>query len=173
MLSVEWSPSNISNQTNHELFQINLASVSTTTNVLVGEWSHNMFTTVLQLLKHYQTPQGILKKQQEIVDTNVSTTDCNRTNKKDIDNSMPLISKWCVLKEDLEELDISFSFLDINLFLYENTPSDPSILLRMDNCCVKTLEVHSGKTEDLILVAHCNNIILLPFSVDHVIEVRK
>jgi len=166
MLSVELSPTNISN---HELFQINSASVSTTTNVLVGEWSHNMFTAVSKLLKHYQTPQGILKKQQEIVDVHNSTSDPNRTN-KDIDNSAP---KWCILREDLEELDISFSFLDINLFLYENTPSDPSVLLRMDNCCIKPLDVHSGKIGDLVLLAHCNNFILLPFSVDHVIEVRK
>lgn len=157
MLSVELSPSN------HELFQINSVNMSTTTNVLVGEWSHNMFTVISQLLKYYKSPQGILKKQQKI----------NYDSSKNNDNDLsPAITKWCVLREDLEELDASFNFLDINLFLFNNSPSDPSVLLRMDSFCVKTLELYSGRMEDLVLEAHCNNFILLPFSVDHVIEVR-
>ena len=171
MLSVELSPSNVSD---HEIFQINSVSVSAMTNILAAEWSHNMFTAVSQLLKYYQAPHGILKKQQqENVDYKDVITDSDRSNKQDTDKSTLFISKWCALREDLEELDLSFNFVDINFFLYNNTPCDPSILLRMDNCCVKTLEIHSGKMEDLVLVIHCNNFILLPFSVDHVIEVSK
>lgn len=170
MLSVELTPGEIGD---HEIFEINSVSVSTMTNILVGEWSHNMFTAVSQLLKHYQTPHGILKKQHQDVDNkDVTATHLNRATKRDTNNSISLISKWCILREDLEELDLSFNFQDINLFLYKDTPSEPSVLLRMDRCCVKTLEVHSGKIENLLLVGHCNNSILLPFSVDHVIEVR-
>lgn len=167
MLSVGLSPSNVCD---HEIFQINSVSVSTTTSILAAEWSHNMFTAVSQLVKHFKAPHGILKKQQENAN---NINDSDRSNKKDTDKSALLVNKWCVLREDLEELDLSFSFQDINLFLCNNTPCDPSILLRMDNFCVKTSEIHSGKIKDLILVMHCNNFILLPFSVDHVIEVRK
>ena len=168
MLSVELSPGNLSD---HKMFQINSVSVSAMTSVLAAEWSHSMFTAVSQLLKHYQAPHGILKKQQqENVDSKNVITDPNRSNK---DKSTLFISKWCALREDLEELDLSFSFVDINFFLYNDTPCDPSVLLHMDNCCVKTLDIHSGKMEDLALVVHCNNFILLPFSVDHVIEVSK
>ena len=168
MLSIELLPTNISD---HEKFQINSVSISAATNVLVGEWSSNMYTAVSRLLKHYQTPHGILKKQQQhnINNKDVSVTDSNEDN---ISDSTSLISKWCVLREDLEELDISLSFLDINIFLYNNTPSDPSLLLRMDSCCVKTLEILSGKIEGLVLVAHCKSFIILPFSVEHMTEVR-
>ena len=164
MLSVELLPTNISD---HEKFQINSLSISTTTNVLVGEWSSNMYTAVSRLLKHYQTPHGILKNQHHNITNGITDS-----NKADISDSTSLINKWCVLREDLEELDISLSFLDINIFLYNNSPSDPSLLLRMDSCCVKTLEVLSGKLESLVLVAHCKSFILLPFSVEHVTEVR-
>ena len=171
MLSVELSPTNVSSD--HEIFQINSVSISTAINMLVGEWSHNMFTAVSQLLKHWHMPHGILKKRHQSVDNkDVSIVD-NRTTKKDTDSSKSLVSKWFIVRDDMEELDISFSFQDINLFFYNNTPSDPSVLLRMDNSCIKTLEGRSGKIEDLVLVAHCNNFILLPFSVDHVTEVRK
>lgn len=160
MLSVESSPTNIYD---HAIFQINSVNVSIAVNVVVGEWSHSMFAAVSQLLKHYQTPHGILKKQEKV------HTNSNENNKN---SSLSLINRLCVLREDLEEFDISFNSLDINLFLYNNTPSDPSVLLRIDKCCVKTLEIHSGKIEDLVLVVHCSNFILLPFSVEHVIEVR-
>ena len=165
MLSVELlSTTNISD---HKKFQVNSVSISATTSVLVGEWSSNMYTAVSRLLKHYQTPHGILKNQHSNIN-NAITDD----NKASISDSTSLINKWCVLREDLEELDISLSFLDINIFLYNNTPSDPSLLLRMDSCCVKTLEALSGKLESLVLVAHCKSFILLPFSVEHVTEVR-
>ena len=166
MLSVELLPISTSD---HEKFQINSVSISATTNVLVGEWSNNMYTAVSQLLKHYQTPHSILKKQQHNINNkDVSVTDNDGSNS----DSTSLINQWCVLREDLEELDISLTFLDINLFLYNNTPSDPSLLLRMDSCCVKTLEALSGKIEAPVLVAHCKSFILLPFSVEHVTEVR-
>lgn len=164
MLSVELLPTNISD---YEKFQINSVSISSTTNVLVGEWSSNMYAAVSRLLKHYQTPHGILKNQHNNINNGITDS-----NKASISDSTSFINKWCVLREDLEELDISLSFLDINIFLYNNTPSDPSLLLRMDSCCVKTLDAFSGKLESIVLVAHCKSFILLPFSVEHVTEVR-
>ena len=167
-LSVELIP----NDDRHQLFQVNSLSLSTMTHVLAAEWSHSMFTAVSHLLKHYSTPKGILKKQQALSkpDSVISDTE-DSTNTKQSVVSKHLKIPWCSLREDLEELDISFNFLDINLFMYDKSPSDPSLLLRIDGCCVKTPEVYSGSIEDFMLAVHCNSLILLPFSVDHLIEV--
>ncbi|XP_065892546.1 bridge-like lipid transfer protein family member 2 isoform X2 [Dysidea avara] len=166
-LSVELIP----NDDRHQLFQVNSLSLSTMTHVLAAEWSHSMFTAVSHLLKHYSTPKGILKKQQALSkpDSVISDTE-DSTNTKQSVVSKHLKIPWCSLREDLEELDISFNFLDINLFMYDKSPSDPSLLLRIDGCCVKTPEVYSGSIEDFMLAVHCNSLILLPFSVDHLIE---
>ena len=129
-----------------------------------------MFTAVSHLLKHYKTPKGILKKQQASSKSDSSANDSHSTdNHSDVNKHLKI--PWCSLREDLEELDISFNFLDVNLFVYEKSPSDPSLLLRVDGCCVKTPEVYSGSVEDFMLAIHCTSFILLPFSVDHLIEV--
>ena len=163
MLSIELLPDSISN---HETFQINSIVVSATTNVIVGEWSNTMFSAVSQLLKRFQPSRGILKNQ------NINNRDVTGANKSGTNTLKSAINEFCVLREDIEELEISFSFTDINFFLYNNIPSDPSLLLHMDDCCVKTSKVFLGQTETLVPVAHCKNFILMPFSVDHVTEVR-
>jgi len=164
-LSVELIPNDL-----HQLFQINSFSLSTTTHVLAAEWSHSMFTAISQLIKHYTSPKGILEKQQAISKSDSSISDSDSTAKQS-STSKRLKLPWCSLREDLEELDVSFNFLDINLFVYDKSPGDPSLLLRVDGCCIKTPEIYSGSIEEFMLAVHCNNFILLPFSVDHLIEV--
>jgi len=163
MLSIELLPDSVSN---HKTLLINSIFVSATTNVLVGEWSSTMFSVVSQLLKHFQSSRGILKNH------SINNREFTGANKSDTDSLTSTITKLCVLREDLVELDISFSFIDISLFLYTTIPSDPSLLLRMDNCCVKASKMFLGQIETPVPVVHWKNFILLPFSVDCVTEVR-
>ena len=139
--------------------------------MLAAEWSHSMFIAISQLVKHYTTPKGVLNKQQAHSKPDSTISDSDNTAKQS-GTSKHLKLPWCRLREDLEELDVSFNFLDINLFVYDKSPSDPSILLHVDGCCVKTPEVYSGSIEEFMLAVHCNSFILLPFSVDHLIEVN-